>query len=149
MLHPFDLATNKVLALVGRVAVRDWIDILTCHARLSPLGCLAWAASGKDAGLGPRFIVEEAARTAHYSAPEIAALEFDGERPSSEVLGHTWREALADARAIVASLPPVEVGKAVLTTAGVPFAGDAATLATRAREGRRRVPRRRDPWRVA
>jgi hypothetical protein len=44
MLHPFDLATNKVLALVGRVAARDWIDIITCHERLSPFGLLAWAA---------------------------------------------------------------------------------------------------------
>lgn len=27
-LHPFDLATNKVLALVGRLEVRDWVDVL-------------------------------------------------------------------------------------------------------------------------
>jgi hypothetical protein len=33
-LHPFHLATNKVLALVGRVEARDWIDILQCQ-----LGC--------------------------------------------------------------------------------------------------------------
>lgn len=26
VLHPFDLATNKVLALVGRLEIRDWID---------------------------------------------------------------------------------------------------------------------------
>jgi hypothetical protein len=29
-LHPFDLATSKVLALVGRVEPRDCIDTLTC-----------------------------------------------------------------------------------------------------------------------
>ena len=52
-LHPFDLATNKVLALVGRIAVRDWVDILTCHRTLSPLGCLAWAPAGKEPGLRP------------------------------------------------------------------------------------------------
>ena len=27
-LHPFDLATNKVLALVGRLEVRDWVDVI-------------------------------------------------------------------------------------------------------------------------
>ena len=27
-LHPFDLATNKVLALVGRLEARDWIDAI-------------------------------------------------------------------------------------------------------------------------
>ncbi|NQT83092.1 hypothetical protein HQ563_08715 [bacterium] len=29
VLHPFDLATNKTLALVGRLEVRDWIDLIT------------------------------------------------------------------------------------------------------------------------
>src|SRR5204863_278458 len=37
-LHPFDLATNKVLALVGRVEARDWIDILQCDSAVQPLG---------------------------------------------------------------------------------------------------------------
>src|SRR5438093_1557373 len=31
-LHPFDLAANKVLALVGRAMPRDWIDIMECDA---------------------------------------------------------------------------------------------------------------------
>ena len=45
-LHPFDLATNKVLALIGRVEVRDWVDVLSCDERLQPFGYLAWAACG-------------------------------------------------------------------------------------------------------
>ncbi|MEO6402890.1 MAG: nucleotidyl transferase AbiEii/AbiGii toxin family protein, partial [Vicinamibacteria bacterium] len=49
-LHPLDLATNKVLALVGRLEVRDWIDAIGSHERLQPLGYLAWAACGKDPG---------------------------------------------------------------------------------------------------
>jgi hypothetical protein len=128
MLHPFDLATNKVLALVGRVAARDWIDIITCHERLSPFGCLAWAASGKDPGLSPLFIVEEAARTTHYPAVELDAVVFDGPPPDRAVLAHTWRHAIADARAIVDLLPPDEVGKAVLDSAGRPFSGDREAL---------------------
>ena len=43
-LHPFDLATNKVLALVGRLEVRDWVDLIHASDRLQPLGYLAWAA---------------------------------------------------------------------------------------------------------
>jgi hypothetical protein len=39
-LHPFDLATNKVLALVGRLEARDWIDVIGCHTRLQELGSL-------------------------------------------------------------------------------------------------------------
>lgn len=50
-LHPVDHATNKLLALTGRRAVRDWVDAITCHERIQPLGYLAWAASGKDPGL--------------------------------------------------------------------------------------------------
>ena len=52
-LHPFDLATNKVLALVGRLEVRDWIDAISSHGRLQPLGYLLWAACGKDPGSVP------------------------------------------------------------------------------------------------
>jgi len=37
-LHPFDLATNKVLALVGRLEVRDWVDVIECDRRLQPFG---------------------------------------------------------------------------------------------------------------
>ena len=33
-MHPFDLATNKVLALVGRLKVRDWVDVINSHAKL-------------------------------------------------------------------------------------------------------------------
>lgn len=50
-LHPFDLATNKVLALVGRLEVRDWIDVIACDERLQPLGYLAWAACGQGSRL--------------------------------------------------------------------------------------------------
>ncbi len=41
-LHPFDLATNKTLALIGRVEVRDWVDIIHCHSHLQAFGFLVW-----------------------------------------------------------------------------------------------------------
>lgn len=53
VLHPFDLATNKVLALVGRLEVRDWVDVIASDERLQPLGYLAWAACAKDPAFGP------------------------------------------------------------------------------------------------
>ena len=52
-LHPFDLATNKVLALVGRLDVRDWIDLINCHSSIQRVGYLFWASCGKDPGLNP------------------------------------------------------------------------------------------------
>jgi len=53
VLHPFDLATNKVLALAGRLEARDWIDVLNCHEYIQPLGYLVWAACGKAPGFSP------------------------------------------------------------------------------------------------
>jgi hypothetical protein len=57
-LHPFDLATNKVLALVGRLEVRDWIDVIESVQKIQPLGLLAWAACGKDPGFSPLVHIE-------------------------------------------------------------------------------------------
>lgn len=127
-LHPYDLATNKVLALVGRVEVRDWVDTLTCHERLSPLGCLAWAAAGKDIGLTPLFILDEAARTARYAPHELDALVFEGAPPDPAHLARTWRSALAEARAMTDLLPAEQAGRAVLTAEGAPFHGTAEAL---------------------
>lgn len=123
-LHPFDLATNKVLALVGRVEVRDWIDTLTCHHKVAPLGLLAWAACGKDEGWNPLLIVDEAARTAHYSREEIAELDWSDAPPDFTALKTQWREAVSNARRCIELLPPEETGKAVLDNQGEPFRGD-------------------------
>ncbi len=64
VLHPFDLATNKVLALAGRLEPRDWADVILSSERRQPLGYLAWAACGKDPGFSPAAILEQAARPA-------------------------------------------------------------------------------------
>lgn len=134
-LHPIDLATNKTLALVGRIEVRDWVDILTCHERLTPFGCLAWAACGKDAGLGPGFVLAQASRSARYSASEFATLAFEGPAPELADLSRQWRAALDDAQRITATLPPDRVGTVVLD-GDVPFRGDAAALVRAVDEGR-------------
>lgn len=126
-LHPFDLATNKVLALVGRVEARDWIDILQCDSAIQPLGYLAWAATGKDPGLAPDTILQEAGRSARYSAAEIAALAFDGPAPDVVALSHQWHAALQNAARIVALLPYQNVGQCVLR-GGELFRGGAEAL---------------------
>jgi len=127
-LHPFDLATNKVLALVGRLEVRDWVDVISCHARIQRLGYLAWAASGKDPGFSPAAILEEAGRSARYSAAEVSALSFADASPDPAVLSRTWHAMLQEARQLVAVLPPAETGKGVLDDRGDLFAGDIAEL---------------------
>jgi hypothetical protein len=117
-LHPFDLATNKVLALVGRLEVRDWVDVLECDRSLQPLGYLAWAACAKDPAFSPASILEHAARTARYSADELEALSFAGPAPDVRLLSRRWHEGLSAAREIQAELPPAEAGKCVLTADG-------------------------------
>lgn len=114
-LHSFDLATNKVLALVGRLEVRDWIDVITCDDRIQPLGYLAWAACGKDPGFSPASVLEHAARTGRYSAEEIAELAFVGDPPDAVDLSRRWRAMLHEAHGIVSALPEETVGQCVLT----------------------------------
>ena len=127
-LHPFDLATNKVLALVGRLEARDWVDVINCHERIQRLGYLAWAASGKDPGFSPAAILEQPGRSARYSASEIAALSFAGPPPDANELSRRWHAMLNEARDLVAILPPAESGKCVLDQDHELFAGDIGQL---------------------
>jgi len=127
-LHPFDLATNKVLALVGRAEVRDWVDVIHCHQTLQPFGCLVWATCGKDPGLSPAFILEQASRSAHYAKPEIDTLAYDGQPPDVAKLGQTWREMLSEAHAIISQLPETEIGACILNIDGTLFNGSVEKL---------------------
>ena len=117
-LHPFDVATNKILALVGRIEPRDWIDTLTCHEKLQPFGLLTWASCGKDEGWTPDMIFDHAARSVRFSPDKLAQLAFDAAPPSPIELGQKWRAMLAQAHQIAEILPPEEVGKCVLNTDG-------------------------------
>lgn len=120
-LHPLDLATNKTLALVGRLEVRDWIDLLGACERIQPLGYLAWAACGKDPGFSPTSILEHAARSGRYSRAEVESLDFAGGVPDAGVLASQWHAALQEGRTLVRALPPDEVGKCVLSRDGELF----------------------------
>jgi hypothetical protein len=135
VLHPFDLATNKVLALVGRLEVRDWVDVIHCAERVQPLGYLAWAASGKDPGFSPAAILEQAARSSRYSQDEVAELAFAGTPPSADDLSRRWHGLLEAAHVVVAALPPEAIGTCVLTLRGELFSGNAEE-ATRALAGK-------------
>jgi hypothetical protein len=123
-LHPFDLATNKVLALVGRLEVRDWVDVINCDERIQPLGYLAWAASGKDPGFSPEAILEHAGRSGRYSTDEVRELAFAGEPPDAKELSRKWHAILDAAKQSIAALPGDQAGTCVITRAGELFRGD-------------------------
>jgi hypothetical protein len=124
VLHPFDLATSKVLALVGRVEPRDFVDTLTCDREVQPLGYLAWAACGKDPGFSPASILEHAARSSRYTEADLEGLDFDGQPPSAAELSRRWQQVLAAARETVSLLPADMAGRAVVTASGDLFRGD-------------------------
>ncbi|MGA2977071.1 MAG: nucleotidyl transferase AbiEii/AbiGii toxin family protein [Spirochaetia bacterium] len=129
-LHPFDLATNKTLALIGRVEPRDWIDLIACHDRIQPIGLLCWAASGKDPGTNPTLIVSEAGRSARYTQVEIDGLSFEEHPPDTASLSVRWKAMLSEARTIIAALPTEEVGTCVLDAKGKLFRGDQVQIGT-------------------
>jgi hypothetical protein len=123
VLHPFDLATNKVLALAGRLEPRDWVDVILSSERIQPLGYLAWAACGKDPGFGPSAILEQAARASRYSSEELGGLAFAGAPPDPADLSRRWHRALDAAKLTIGALPPAEAGTCVVTIAGDLFQG--------------------------
>lgn len=128
VLHPFDLATNKVLALVGRLEIRDWIDVQTCSEKLQHLGLLAWAACGKDPGFSPGAILSEARRSSHYTAEEMEPLDFEGAPPDIVQLSKRWKTLLGEAAAMIQTLPAEKAGHCVMNANGKLFSGDVVAL---------------------
>ena len=126
-LHPFDLATNKLLALASRTVPRDWIDTITCSEDIQPLGLLAWAANGKDVGLTPNFILEMGIRT-KYSKPEFEKAIINSQEYDLPELSRKWHDMIWRARETVKLLPAEQVGKAVMTRDGELFKGDDSAL---------------------
>ena len=121
-LHPFDLATNKVLALSGREEPRDWIDTITCNDRLQSFALLAWAACGKDPGFNPSFLVEFVARV-RYAQAELDKLVTTQEPFDAAELSRKWHGMIAAARETIPLLPPEEAGKCVANEDGTLFRG--------------------------
>ncbi|HEX4629213.1 MAG TPA: nucleotidyl transferase AbiEii/AbiGii toxin family protein [Gemmatimonadales bacterium] len=109
LLHPVDLAVNKVLALAGRDEPRDFVDILFVHARVLPLAALCWAAVGKDPGFTPLSLLELLKRHGRYRPEDFARLNLTG--PFDLVAAkQTWLAALAEAEAFAHARPPDESG---------------------------------------
>lgn len=109
LLHPVDLAINKLLALAGRDEPRDFVDILFVHGRILALAGLAWAAVGKDPGFSPFSLLELLKRRGRPRGEEVARLQlvepFDLVR-AKEI----WTGALEEAERFAGARPPEEVG---------------------------------------
>jgi hypothetical protein len=109
VLHPVDLAVNKVHALAGRDEPRDFLDTVFLHEKVLPLGALVWAAAGKDPGLNPNMLLALLQRKGHVTTEELERLDLSTDI-NLPVFHDTWRQALTDARLWIDQRPPGETG---------------------------------------
>ena len=109
VLHPADLAVNKVLALAGRDEPRDVLDALHLHERVLALGALCWAACGKDPGFTPLSLLELLRRRGRIGPEDLARLDLAVPLDLAATK-RTWLAALDSVEPFVASRPAGEVG---------------------------------------
>lgn len=108
ILHPIDLATNKLLALAGRNEVRDYLDVIWCSENILPLGALCWAAVGKDPGFTPGSILALLRRKGRFTQEQLDELNTTDRQDVVE-LKSKWLAALDDAESFIA-VPSVKPG---------------------------------------
>lgn len=109
VLHPVDLAINKVLALVGRNEPRDFLDVLHVHKTVLSLGALCWAAAGKDPGFTPHSLLELLKRRGKYQQADMDRLQLSKPVDLTQ-LKTEWLLALEEAEDFINSRPTSEVG---------------------------------------
>jgi len=126
-LHPIDLASNKLSALVGRTEPRDWIDVITAIRRIQPFVYLLSAACGKDPGFSPSSMLEYVARR-HYTQAEIDDKISPRGVYEAVSLNQFWHEEVNRAREAVLAFPRDKVGTCVLARDGKPFTGGMVQL---------------------
>lgn len=109
LLHPVDLAVNKLLALVGRDEARDFLDVLDLDRRTLALGALCWAAAGKDPGFTPLALLEILRRRGKYQTQDFARLALTAAVDLPD-LKRRWLATLDAADTFVRSRPATEAG---------------------------------------
>jgi hypothetical protein len=112
VLHPADLATNKILAAADRFEVRDAVDLLWIDDNIQPLGAVAWAASDKNPGWSPEGLLAEIKAKAVYRDKQLAGEDLTIPLTAAE-LNRSLRERILRAERVVARLKS-EMGFGVL-----------------------------------
>jgi hypothetical protein len=109
MLHPIDLATNKMMAAAGRREPRDVVDLVMIHDLVLPLGAVVWAAVGKSLGFTPEGLINEVRRLARYTEADFRRVA--GDPPIDPAFTMTrFRKALEGAEDFVMRMPTEKVG---------------------------------------
>lgn len=120
LLHPVDLAINKILVLAGRDEARDFVDTLFVHRRVLPLAGLCWAAAGKDPGFTPLSLLELLKRRGRHREDEIRRLNLAGPF-DLQAAKKEWLVALASAEAFARERPSEELGSLYYSQEGDRF----------------------------
>lgn len=136
VLHPVDLAVNKVIAAADRREPRDIVDLVTVHDNYLSLGAVALAAAGVVGGFTPEGLLDEIARNSRYAPEDFRALSAARPIDSDTVL-RSFRSALEQARAFVARMPTAEVGT-IFLEAGKPVEPDPDNLSNYVRHKARK-----------
>ncbi len=90
MLHPIDLAINKLVALANRREPRDVVDVIFADTHILPFPALVWAVVEKNPGLNPSSYLEQFRR--RTLTPEDAAyLRFTGAYSVEDAAQHFRR----------------------------------------------------------
>lgn len=109
LLHPVDLATNKVMAAAGRREVRDLVDLVTVHENILTLGAAIWAAVEKSPGFTPEGLIAEIRRNSNYPAADWRAI-LSSEPIDPKVITARLRTALDAAEAFATAMPTDRMG---------------------------------------
>jgi hypothetical protein len=109
VLHPVDLAANKVMAAVGRRKPADLVDLLAIHDQVLPLGAVIWAAVEKAPGFTPEGLIDEIRRTSNYRAEDLQSVPTT-EPIDPKAFYARLREILDDAEAFVMRMPTEKAG---------------------------------------
>jgi hypothetical protein len=109
VLHPVDLATNKVMAAAGRREPRDVVDLVMIHEQVLPLGAVVWAAVGKSLGFTPEGLINEIRRLARYTEADFRRVASDPPVDPTATMVR-FRQALDEAEAFVTRMPTIQAG---------------------------------------
>jgi hypothetical protein len=90
MLHPIDLAINKLVALANRREPRDLVDAIFSDEHILPFPALVWAVVEKNPGLNPSSYLEQFRRRT-LTQEDAMYLRFNGDYSVEEAARHFRR----------------------------------------------------------
>jgi hypothetical protein len=109
VLHPLDLATNKVASAYGRREPWDAADLPTIHERILPLSGVVSAPVGETVGFTPEGVINEIRRTARYTEADFRRVANEPPKDAAATMTRL-REILSEAEAFATHMPTDKAG---------------------------------------